>query len=311
MYLGIDTSNYTTSLALYDGETVQQYKQLLHVKEGERGLRQSDALFQHVVNLPALMRQMRSALGERQLRGVGVSTRPRDVEGSYMPCFLAGEAAAETAAASAGISLYPASHQTGHVLAALYSVGRLDLINDTFLAFHVSGGTTEALLVTPDPEGLFTVQMIAQSSDLKAGQAVDRVGVMLGLPFPAGNALDSLACRSDKTYQIKPSLKGLNCSLSGIENQCRRMMEQNEAKEDIAKFCIQSVLAALERMTQLLLTQHGKLPLLFAGGVMSNTLIRETLIEKYNAMFAQPAFSCDNAAGTAIQAYLKDKQARI
>lgn len=307
MYLGIDTSNYTTSVALYDGTTVKQWKQLLQVKEGERGLRQSDALFQHVVNLPALMRQMHCML-DTPLQAVGVSDKPRSVAGSYMPCFLAGCSAAEAACAAAHVPLYHTSHQVGHILAALYSVGRLDLIYQPFIAFHVSGGTTEALLVTPDEHEIICARVVAQSSDLKAGQAVDRVGIMLGLNFPAGQALDMLACTSKKEYKIKPSFSGLNCSLSGIENQCRRMIEQGASNQDVAKFCIQSIFASLDQMTALLVAEYGSLPLLFAGGVMSNAIISERLRQKYNALFAEREFSCDNAAGVAIQAYLKNKK---
>ncbi|MBQ3904601.1 MAG: peptidase M22, partial [Eubacterium sp.] len=130
MYLGIDTSNYTTSCALFDGKSVVQEKQLLSVKHGEKGLRQSDAVFQHTVSLPKLIEK----LDISNLKGVGVSTQPRSVEGSYMPCFLVGEGAAVAASASAGVPLYKTSHQTGHILAALYSAGRLDLINERHIA---------------------------------------------------------------------------------------------------------------------------------------------------------------------------------
>lgn len=305
-YLGIDTSNYTTSVALYDGQNVTQWKQLLHVKEGERGLRQSDALFQHVVNLPVLMQQARPVVGK--INAVGVSCRPRNAEGSYMPCFLAGTMAAESIASVSHVPVYRTSHQIGHIIAALYSAGRLDLIERRFIAFHVSGGTTEALLVTPDEKELVEVKLIAGSSDLKAGQAVDRVGVRMGLPFPAGKEIEKLALRSKKIYKIRPSFHNFDCSLSGIENQCVRMLEQGEAHMDIASFCLQSIAAALEQMTALLLEHYGDLPLLYAGGVMSNSLIRKELLRRFSGIFALPDFSCDNAAGTAIQAYLKDRR---
>ncbi len=304
MYLGIDTSNYTTSCALFDGEYVVQEKQLLSVKHGEKGLRQSDAVFQHTVNLPKLIEK----LDISNLKAVGVSTQPRSVEGSYMPCFLVGEGAAVAASASAGVPLYKTSHQTGHILAALYSAGRLDLINERHIAFHISGGTTEALLVTPDNAKIINSKIIASSSDLKAGQAIDRAGVMLGLQFPCGKELDELSQKSENVYKFKPSMNGLDCSLSGIENKTKDLVKKGEAPENIAKFvltCIsQSVLKMLDGITE----KYGNLPVIFSGGVSSNTLLRKTILAKYNAYFAKPAFSLDNAAGCAIYAYLKDKE---
>ena len=95
MFAGIDTSNYTTSVAVFDGEHIIQNKKLLTVKKGERGLRQSDALFQHTVNLPVLISKLKSEIGDADIEAFGVSNRPRNIEGSYMPCFLAGESAAE------------------------------------------------------------------------------------------------------------------------------------------------------------------------------------------------------------------------
>ena len=306
MYLGIDTSNYTTSLALYDGENIVQCKQLLDVKQGECGLRQSNAVFSHTVNLPNLFCELKPNI--HKLSAVGVSVRPRNVDGSYMPCFLVGENVAAAIGACSDIPVYKTSHQVGHILAALYSIDKLDLINQKFIAFHVSGGTTEALLVTPDSKEIIKAEIIAQSLDLKAGQAVDRVGVMLGMKFPCGKELDELSQKSDKKFKIKPSMKELNCSMSGIENKCKKMISDGEKDEDTAKFCIEYILAALDEMTTRIIKKYGNLPLVFAGGVMSNSLISNKLSAKYSAFFAKREFSCDNAAGAAIQSYLKDKK---
>lgn len=306
MYLGFDTSNYTTSVAVYDGKSIIMQKKLLEVKQGERGLRQSDAVFQHTVNLPQLIKNIKNDVSN--LNTVAVSSRPRNVEGSYMPCFLVGENTAEAVSAFCKVPIFKTSHQVGHILAALYSIGRLDLINEPFIAFHVSGGTTEALLVKPDKEEIIKADLIAESSDLKAGQAVDRAGVMLGLKFPCGPVIDKMAQSSDKSYKIKPSMNGLNCSLSGVENKAKKMYAEGENHNDIAKFVISYILSSLDKMTEKILEKYGKLPVVFAGGVMSNTFIKKQLTEKYNAHFAEPQFSCDNAAGVAIYAYLKSNE---
>ena len=223
-----------------------------------------------------------------------------------MPCFLAGVAAASAAAMSLGVPLRAFSHQQGHIAAALYSAGKLGLLNGRFLAFHVSGGTTEAVLCEPDAETVFSTELVARSLDLKAGQAVDRVGVMLGLAFPAGPELENLALRTGARFSVRPSMKGADCSLSGVENRCRDLLAKGAPKEDIAAFCLQSILAALDGMASALLKRFGDLPLLFAGGVMSNSIIRAAMTHKYGACFAEPAFSADNAAGVAVLAALKE-----
>lgn len=304
IFLGIDTSNYTTSVATYDGEKIFQQKKILEVLSGEKGLRQSDAVFKHIVNLPELIANLLEE-NSKKLTGIGVSNKPRNVDGSYMPCFLVGETVATAASETSKIPLFKNSHQVGHILAALYSANRLDLIDKKIIAFHVSGGTTEALLVTPDKELVLHAEIIAESTDLKAGQAIDRVGVMLGLNFPSGAELDRLSLLSKKTFSIKPSMIGNNCSLSGIENKCKKMFSENELPEDIALFCITYILKTIDKMAELLLEKHGDLPLVFAGGVMSNSIIRKNISKKYGAVFASPEFSSDNAAGTAIQAYLR------
>ena len=302
-FLGIDTSNYTTSAALFDSEanTIIQSKKLLPVKAGELGLRQSDAVFAHVKQLGDMVQNVFDEYRE-EITAIGVSTRPRDIDGSYMPCFLVGKMAANCLGAALKVPVLPFAHQQGHVAAALYSAGRLDLFRERFIAFHLSGGTTEALLVEPSAERIIRCTKIGGSMDLKAGQAVDRVGVMLGLPFPAGKYLEELALKSDRKFKIKPVMKGTECCLSGVENKCRKMLENGEKPEDIALFCLKSVEAALCGMTDATLSEYGKLPLVYAGGVMSNCIIRNTIENKYGGIFAKPEFSSDNAAGIAVLA---------
>ena len=305
-YLGIDTSNYTTSAALYDGSgDMRQQKKLLPVRSGACGLRQSDAVFHHVQQLPVMLEQLLEGF-DGEIAAIGVSARPRDREGSYMPCFTVGTGTARVLAKALGVPLYFFSHQSGHIGAAVYSSGHPELLKQRFLAFHVSGGTTEAVLVQPDDRDLLLTEIAAGTLDLHAGQLVDRVGVMLGLDFPCGRELEKLAARnSEKLPKTKATLKGSDCCLSGIENNCRRFYEGGASKEATAALCLQSIETTLEAMCRSLLQQYGELPVLFAGGVMSNCLIREQLSRKFCAYFAEPAFSTDNAAGTAYLCYLK------
>ena len=304
VFLGIDTSNYTTSVALYDSErkTVIHRRKLLPVKEGALGLRQSEALFHHTVQLPELFRDLFSDYCGA-VNAVCVSERPRSVDGSYMPCFLAGVSAGQSVASAMGIPIYKFSHQDGHIAAALYSAKMMDLIkSERFAAFHVSGGTTEAVLVKHSGSSSFSTEIICASSDLKAGQAVDRVGAAMGLKFPAGKKLDELSLKSSKEYKIKPYIKDGNCSLSGIENKCIKMIQSGENEENTAKYCLSYIGTSLCAMCRYVLEQYPDITIVFAGGVLSNTLIRRMIKEEFpkNAVFSLPELSSDNAVGIAV-----------
>lgn len=305
--LGIDTSNYTTSVALFNSETneIISKKQLLPVKKGEKGLRQSDAVFHHTVQLPILIEQLFSG-NNLSIDCIGVSSKPCDREGSYMPCFLTGLSVAKSLGYVYKKPVYEFSHQLGHIAAVIQSSDNTDFFKKNFIAFHVSGGTTEAVLVKADKQNIFNTEVIFSSSDLKAGQAVDRVALMLGINFPGGKELDVLSRKSKVDFKIHPSLKESTFSLSGVENKCLKMLENGEKRENIAKYCIDYISASLEAAADLLLNEYGDLPLVFSGGVMSNSLIRERFTEKYNAVFSIPEFSSDNALGVAVAAFLKE-----
>lgn len=310
--LGIDTSNYTTSAALYNSETgaVIQRKQLLPVKEGQLGLRQSDAVFHHTAQLHVLLEELLCGVAPQSIAAVGASVRPRPVEGSYMPCFSVGENTAKILAAALKVPFAAFSHQEGHIAAALYGAKRRDLFHTTFIAFHVSGGTTEAVLAKGKGDG-FSCEKIAGTLDLNAGQAIDRVGLLLGLRFPCGMALEELALQNREPVRTHPKLKGHNCCLSGVENLCQKLVREGRAPSYVAAFCIEYIRQALGLMTDSLLDAYGKLPLLYAGGVMSNAIIKNSFTKKYNACFAPPVYSSDNAAGTALLTFQKMNQVSV
>ena len=308
-YLGIDTSNYTTSVALYNDidNDVTNLKKLLPVKDGEKGIRQSDAVFHHTVQLPDLISQLFNGK-HYDIKAIGVSTKPCNEEGSYMPCFLAGISVAVALSNALNIPLYRFSHQDGHVVAALYSADKLDLINKNFIAFHISGGTSQALLVNPKEDYFETIK-VSDSLDLKAGQAVDRVGLSLGLKFPCGPELEKLALNSNGTInKVKVFRRDGQFSLSGVENQCKQMIDNNKPIEDVALYCLSYIYSAIDDTVIELINKYGNLPLVFSGGVMSNSLIRKTLELKYNAYFAEPQYSADNACGIAVLSSICNKR---
>ncbi len=302
-FVGIDTSNYTTSAAVCtkEGEIVANLKAPLPVKAGECGLRQSDAVFAHVKNLPGIMQQLAEELRGMNPVAIGVSATPRPVEGSYMPCFLSGIAAAESFAAAAHIPLLRFSHQEGHIMAALYSAGALHLLKEErFAAFHVSGGTTEVLLATPHASG-FHIDLFAATADINAGQAIDRIGVMLGLDFPCGKELEKLASENaQKLPKARISVKDGYCNLSGLENMAEKLWNESGDKAMVAAFTLQFVGDTLVAMTKALDERIPGLPIIYAGGVMSNRYLQARLGKRDDTYFAEPQFSADNAAGIAL-----------
>lgn len=300
-FLGFDTSNYTTSAAAYivDENMMISRKKLIPVKEGELGARQSDAVFHHVRQLPALVKELFEH-SDLQVEGIGVSTRPRPIDGSYMPCFEVGKTTASVLSDALGVSLHEYSHQEGHIAAALYSADCFDSIGDRFYAFHVSGGTTEAVLVTRRENG-FDNERICGSLDLKAGQVIDRTAKMLSLPFPGGAYLEKLALEYNGKMKCKPTMKDADCCLSGIENKCRALVDSGADKCYVAAVCLEYIRVSLEAMTEKLL-EREKLPVLYAGGVMSNSIIRKSFENKFGGKFAEPEYSSDNACGIALLA---------
>ena len=297
--LGLDTSNYTTSVAVFDGQEGINEGRLLEVRPGELGLRQSDALFQHVKRLPELFGRLEEQGALREIQAVGASTRPRAVEGSYMPCFLAGASQGEALSRVLGVPFYAFSHQQGHLAAAAWSAGRLELLDAPFLAWHLSGGTTELLLV--EPEGVAVkAEIIGGTSDISAGQLIDRTGVLLGLQFPAGKALDALYGEGERGSKFKVKLNDLTFSLSGMENKVKALMEQGETPGNIARFALDTVADVVVRATKEAQQRYPGLPVLCSGGVASNSQLRAAMEKRCGALFAQPRFSTDNAMGTAI-----------
>ena len=294
--IGFDTSNYTTSIASFDGESGLNCSRLLPVKPGELGLRQSDAVFSHTKSLPELSGRLFS--NAEKIAAVGVSTRPRAVDGSYMPCFMVGYSHAKLLSDALGVPLFQVSHQQGHVAACLWSAGRLDLMDKPHLAWHLSGGTTELLLVEPDGKNVKCTK-IGGTTDISAGQLIDRTGVMLDLPFPAGKHVDALSKEAVNTDVFKVKCPGLEFSLSGVQNKVQQYAEKNSPAETAA-YALRCVCQAVKTATQNAQKQYPGLEVVFSGGVASNSMLRAVMKD---AIFSEPAFSTDNAMGVAVLAH--------
>jgi len=299
-FVGIDTSNYTTSIAYFDGIGGENCSKLLPVKEGELGLRQSDAVFAHIKSLPELSDRLFCHVDKTQIAAVGVSTRPRAVEGSYMPCFMVGYSHAKLLSEALHVPLVEVSHQQGHVAASLWSAGRLDLMDRPHLAWHLSGGTTELLLVEPEGRNV-TCRRIGGTSDISAGQLIDRTGQLLGLPFPSGKHLDTLSRQAETSEMFRVKCPGLEFSLSGVQNKVQQFYDRSLDKVQTASYALRCVIHAVLTATQNAMKEYPDLPVVFSGGVASNAMLREAA-KPLDAVFAMPEFSTDNAMGTAVLA---------
>ncbi len=297
--LGFDTSNYTTSAAVFGCGMAGNRGKLLTVPEGALGLRQSDALFQHVKRLHLMVEQLRTDGFLGRISAVGASTRPREVDGSYMPCFLVGEGEGRALAAALGVPFYPCSHQQGHIAAAAWSAGREDLMDKPHLAWHLSGGTTELLRVEPEGHTV-RAEVVGGTSDIAAGQLIDRAGVLIGLSFPAGKALDAPYGEADVALDFRVKLKELTFSLSGMENQVKGLLEKGEKPANIARFAIDTIANVVVRATREAQRRWPGLPVLCSGGVASNRQLRTAMERECGAVFAKPQYSTDNALGVAI-----------
>lgn len=305
LYLGVDTSNYTTSVSCVSNEgIVFERRTMLSVPLGDRGLRQSDAVFQHVRNLPHLVSAMLGEIDRTRVSAVGVSAKPTGADESYMPVFLAGKLAATSIASSLGVPLYETTHQAGHVRAALF--GQEERFSDpTFLAMHLSGGTTDLLLIHQEDGLIGSIERIGGCEDLHAGQFVDRVGVRLGLPFPSGVSLEALArTTQDRSLKLPASVKALNCSFSGQESQCQRLIDGGAASETIAYAVYDCLARTFAKLLTNVFAETGCKTALLSGGVSGSLLLRELLQQRLNTeiFYAQSGLSSDNAVGTALLA---------
>ncbi|MBO4343312.1 MAG: peptidase M22, partial [Clostridia bacterium] len=293
LFLGVDTSNYTTSLALSGGgKIIKSVRKLLPVNEGEAGLRQSEVLFLHTKALPELAKELFSSVdfSEYSLCAASASAYPRNVMGSYMPCFLSGVSFASAVSTSHNIPFYRFSHQCGHIMAGIHSCGKNALLEDDFISFHVSGGTTEALYVK-NKDGVFETEIIGGTTDASAGQIIDRAGLLLGLSFPCGKALDEISLDSREKIPVISSVKGGYFSLSGLQNKFEYYLSNGKSAPDCADFLFRSLARAIFKSLNNLRASYGEKPVLFVGGVMGNTVIRRELEALKDVYFASPELS--------------------
>lgn len=296
--IGFDTSNYTTSIAYFNGTDGLNCSKLLPVKAGELGLRQSDAVFHHTKSLPDLSDRLFSDIDINSVTAVGVSTRPRAIEGSYMPCFLVGYSHAKMLADALHVPLFSFSHQQGHVAATAWSANRMDLLDYPHLAWHLSGGTTELLLCKSEGENVICSR-IGGTTDISAGQLIDRTGQLLDLPFPSGKHIDALWQNAQSTDFFRIKCESTEFSLSGIQNKVQQYYAKTCDPCETAAYVLRCICDVILRASEDACKQYPGLPITFSGGVAANNMLRQVL-QPLDPIFAKPQYSTDNAMGIAV-----------
>ena len=299
--IGFDTSNYTTSVAWFDGSNGENCSKLLPVKAGELGLRQSDAVFAHIKSLPELTGRLFSLYSEDSITAIGVSTRPRAVEGSYMPCFMVGYSHAKLLSDMLHVPLIEVSHQQGHIAACAWSSGHMELLEQPHLAWHLSGGTTELLLVEPKAD-LIHCTKIGGTTDISAGQLIDRTGQLLSLPFPSGKHLDFLSGNAVMQETFKVKCQQSYFSLSGVQNKVQQFYAAHPSPEETAAYTLRCISYAVYLATVQAQELYPGIPVVFSGGVASNSMLRQRLAA-LDPIFCPPQYSTDNAMGVAVLAH--------
>ena len=305
--IGIDTSCYTTSIAAItlNREIVFNEKIMLNVKNGERGLRQSDAVFQHIKNFGDISERLKKHIHKKgyKVEMICASAKPRDVEGSYMPVFEVGKNFAKTMAAIFDCEMLETTHQENHIAASLYGCDKEDL--ERFISVHMSGGTMEILLTEKGDKG-YKTEIVGGTKDISFGQLIDRVGVKMGYDFPAGKYVDenALLCKEEVASGLKTSVKDGYMNISGLENQVYKLMEEKD-KYYVSKAVMNAAIKSLDKALRFVCDKYNIEDVVFVGGVASSKYISKKLSKKLqrnniNSFFTDGAYSSDNACGCAI-----------
>lgn len=303
-FLGIDTSNYKTSVAVVDGlgRTILDERKLIDVAKGERGIRQSEAVFQHTNNFPLLIKSINNFPEIKgNIKAVSVSSKPRPVQGSYMPVFNCGYSLGSSLSSVLGIPFYEFSHQEGHIEAVKFG-SKLEN-SRRFIAFHFSGGTTEAVLAVRTSGSDKNYQIVGGSRDISYGQLLDRVGVAMGISFPCGREMDKTAScfdvNSDFIKIPRINVKDGYINISGQETFCLRAVENSDS-DSLIHSLFKEITYSIKEMTIQLAKKYEVNDFIYAGGVASSRFIRENLKLDYNICFGSPELSADNAVGIAL-----------
>lgn len=258
--------------------------QLMHDQTGGIVPEVASRAHQQVI-VPTVRRALRDAgVQASQLDAVAVTRGP-----GLLGSLVVGVAFAKTYAASLGVPLIGVHHMEAHVLSHFATDSPPSF---PFLCLTVSGGHTQLLLV----EGPFAYRELGSTLDDAAGEAFDKSGKLLGLPYPAGPHVDRLAATGTPRFAFaKPNVPGLDFSFSGLKTsilyflQAEMKRDPNFIKHNLADLCAsvqKSIIEALLVKADAALAQTGLKQFAIAGGVSANSGLRtaaKLLCEQHGA----------------------------
>ncbi|NLY78217.1 MAG: hypothetical protein GX080_09080 [Tissierellia bacterium] len=305
-YLGIDTSNYTTSVALIDenNNILVDLRRVLKVKKGQRGLRQQEAVFQHINNMSVLIEEMSKLVDVYNIDTVSCSSRPRNLPDSYMPVFMVGKQQALIISNLLKTKFREYSHQEGHIAAGV--MNRNLALCKKFLSLHISGGTSELLLISNENKKL-DIKIIGGTLDISVGQLIDRIGVEADLSFPCGKEMDLIAENGENIeLSIPIKIKDKRWfNLSGMENLFKNLINSTSYKVEDIFFTLFNVIGSFIYKVIVNGCKDYEIDtVLITGGVSSNSIIRKTLSDNLIKQGIKPYFPekrlcVDNSVGIA------------
>jgi len=298
--LGIDTSAYTTSIALIDAQSnkiLADERKVLEVGKGQKGLRQQEAVFQHLKNLPVLYGKITQDI--TKVKTICVSSKPRNSEDSYMPVFTVGQNFGKVISRTLDCSYIEYSHQENHISASL--IDNYKNIDHRFLAVHISGGTTEFVSAEKGIKG-FETKIVGGTKDITFGQLIDRIGILTEFPFPCGKHMEEYLA-GKRVDEIKtPAVSGSSyINLSGMENYYGNLVNKYTREtviNSLFKYIAECILHIIRS-----LSHFNFKTVIISGGVASNSRIRNYLIDnikEYEIIFPSVENSSDNAVGLAF-----------
>ncbi len=327
MIVAIESSCDESAIAIFEeihgltGEWV--HSQLdLHAQYG--GVVPDLASREHLKNFPRLLQELHSVLGGRVPNCIAVTRGP-----GLAGCLALGLSLAKSLGLAWQIPVIGVNHLRGHLFSPFMGLHRenpagFPAVFDSLLphlGLIVSGGNTLLCAIEPKdrPSG-FTLQIIAQTEDDAAGEALDKGAKLLGLPYPGGPHIERLARHGHPAAwmfpRAFPSSDDFRFSFSGLKTSLRYFLEKLDddalarRKPDICASYQQAVIDALIRKTEQAL-RAGRLyrSLGLSGGVANNQTLRaafSTLASQHHipALIAEPRHTGDNAGMIAFAAYL-------
>ncbi|QKJ28575.1 tRNA (adenosine(37)-N6)-threonylcarbamoyltransferase complex transferase subunit TsaD [Mucilaginibacter mali] len=310
--LGIESSCDETSAAVcVDGEMLSNVIANQTIHEAYGGVVPELASRVHQQNIIPAVQQaiLKAKVNKNDIDAVAFTRGP-----GLLGSLLVGVSFAKSFALALGKPLIEVNHMQGHVLAHFIGDHKPTF---PFLCLTVSGGHTQIVLVKDH----FDMEIIGQTTDDAAGEALDKTSKVLGLPYPGGPLIDKYARQGNAdAYKFpEPQIPGFDFSFSGLKTSIMYFIRDNVAKNpDFLQENMADICASVEKRVVIILLnklkkaaiEYGIKDIALAGGVSANTGLRQGLNDLaagqgWNAFIPKFEYCTDNAAMIAIAGYYK------